>query len=90
MGCQQLYHCRHGIILRHSNHRFNQWPIHALGCGDVYFDDGYNTGVDLSDPKNAVGDETIVAVLDDEGNVIYETDDNGLLVLDEQGTSPFV
>jgi hypothetical protein len=68
-----------------ANHRFNQWPIHALGCGDVYFDDGYNTGVDLSDPKNAVGDETIVAVLDDNGSVIYETDENGLLVLDEQG-----
>lgn len=68
-----------------ANHRFNQWPIHALGCGDVYFDDSYTTGVDYSDPKYVVGDETIQYVVDDEGNIMYEVDEQGNLVLDDDG-----
>lgn len=68
-----------------ANHRFNQWPIHALGCGDVYFDDGYNTGVNLADPKYAQGDETIQYVVDEEGNIIFETDEEGRPILDPNG-----
>ena len=68
-----------------QNRGYNQSPIHSLGCGDVFFDDGYTTGVDVKDPKYAVGDETIVGVADDEGNLIYEKNENGGILYDENG-----
>lgn len=64
------------------SHQFNQWPIHAFGCGESWFDDGYTTGVNLADPKYAQGDETIQYVVDEEGNIIYETDEEGQPILD--------
>ena len=55
---------------------FNQWPIHAMGCGETWYDDKYTTGVNIKDVKYAVGDETIVEILDDNGDVILDNDNN--------------
>ena len=65
-----------------KEHLFNQWPVHAYGCGDVYFDDNYTIGASLSDPKYAVGDESVIAVLDDNGDVILDEEGNPDLTAD--------
>ncbi len=65
-----------------TDYNFNQWPIHALGSGDSYFDEGYTTGVDLTDAKYAVGDETLQYVLDEEGNIIRDDEGNPDLTAD--------
>ncbi|MDO4995491.1 MAG: RagB/SusD family nutrient uptake outer membrane protein [Bacteroidales bacterium] len=64
------------------SHEFNQWPIHAYGCGDVYFDENYTIGASLSDPKYAQGDETLQYVLDDEGVIIRDEEGNPDLTAD--------
>jgi len=70
------------------SHQFNQWPIHAFGCGESWFDDGYTTGVNVSDAKYAVGDETttLIGVLDGDGNLIV--DEAGVPILDESLGEP--
>lgn len=71
----QYFITRDMVSYSNNADNFTQYPIHALGSGESWYDPQYTIGVDLKDSKYAVGDE-LQYVLDAEGNIIRDEEGN--------------